>query len=194
MGLFDKLKKKENTTKCNQVQNADLIKAAIQTTCSNLIQHCRDANLPYEITHKYQKGMIIREKGFVDATALSGGIVTNHRYIILSNHMASLAQFEGDKQWALCVANRDSRFLVLGKAEGKGRRVTVLLHLNDDSWQLFKSIDTSIFQNLLNDCYNSFKECIFKEPIASVSTDEWFARCQFPVGMSDSGEFFPVDD
>lgn len=194
MGLFDKLKKKENNREYNHVQNTELFNAAIQSTCSNLIQHCRDANLPYEITHKYQKGMIIRERGFVDATALSGGVITNHRYIILSNHMASLAQFEGAKQWALCVANKDSRFLVLGKAEGKGKRVTVLLHLNNDTWQLFKSIDMSIFQNLLSDCYNSFKQCIDKEPIPSVSTSEWLARCQFPIGMNDSGEFFPVDD
>ncbi len=194
MGLFDMFKEKENYQESDQIQHTELVKAAIQATCSNLTQHCRDANLPYEITHKYQKGMIIRERGFVDATALSGGIITNHRYIILSNHMAHLFQFEDDKKWALCVANKDSRFLVLGKAEGKGKRVTVLLHLNNETWQLFKSLDMNIFQNLLNDCYNSFKECIGKEPIASVSTDEWLARCQFPVGMSDNGEFFPIYD
>ena len=194
MGLFDAFKKNSAKQQQNQTQDNEAIKIAIQQTCSNLTQHCRDASLPYEITHKYQKGMIIREKGFVDATALSGGIIKNHRYIILSNHMAPLFHLEGDKKWALCVANRDSRFLVLGKAEGKGKRVTVLLHLNNDTWQLFKSINMNIFQNLLNDCYNSFKECIDKKPIASVSTEEWFTRCQFPVGMSDNGVFFPIDD
>ena len=194
MGFFDVFKKKESNQEQNQTQKAELVKAAIQQTCSNLTQHCRDANLPYELTHKYQKGMIIRERGFVDATALSGGIMTNHRYIILSNHMVPMLQFEGDKQWALCVAGKDSRFLVLGKGEGKGKRVTVLLHLNNETWQLFNSIDMNIFQNLLNNCYNSFKNCIGKEPIASVATEEWLARCQSPVGMSDNGDFFPVDD
>ncbi len=154
--------------------------------------HRRDANLPYEIMHKYQKGMIIRERAFVDASAVVGGFLANHRYMILSNHMHMLPT--PDKEWALCVANKDSRFLVLGKAEGKGKRVTVLLHLKNDTWQLFKSIDMSIFQNLLNDCYNSFKECIDKEPFPSVSAEEWLARCQFPIGMSDNGEFFPIDD
>ncbi len=192
MGIFDKLKKKEDTTKCNQVQNADLIKAAIQATCSDLVLFARDANLPYEIMHKYQKGMIIRERAFVDASAVVGGFLANHRYMILSNHMHMLPT--PDKEWALCVANKDSRFLVLGKAEGKGKRITALLHLNNDTWQLFKSIDMSIFQNLLNDCYHSFKECVDKEPFPSVSSKEWLARCQFPIGMSDNGEFFPVDD
>ena len=193
MGLFDIFKKGKKQGQ-NPTQNSDTIKIAIQQTCSNLTQFCRDANLPYELTNKYQKGMIIRERGFVDATVLSGGIVTNHRYIILSNHMTPIFQFWEDKQWALCVANKDSRFLVLGKAECKGKRVTVLLHLNNETWQLFKSINMNIFQNLLNDCYNSFKDCLGKEPIASVSTEEWFARCKFPVGMSDSGDFFPIDD
>ena len=198
MGVFEVFKKK--TTNEPEKQNEDktqkveAFKAALNHTCSNLKQYCRDANLPYEITHKYQRGMIIRERGFVDATALSGGVVTNHRYIILSNHMAPLFQFEGDKQWALCVANKDSRFLVLGKAAGKGKRVTVLLHLNDDTWQQFQSINMSIFDKLLMSCFESFQACIDKAPIPSVSTEEWFARCQFPIGMSDEGVFFPLKD
>ncbi len=191
MGLFDKFKK--NESKQANGQCIVSIKDAIQATCSNLTVFCRDADLPYEIVHKYQRGMIIRERGFVDTTALSGGIITSHRYMIMSNHMSSLLQFEGDKKWALCVANKGSRFLVLGKAEGKGKRVTVLLHLNDDTWQLFKSVDINVFNNLTNDCYNTFAKCILKEPIASVSTEEWLARCQFPIGMSDDGEFFPVE-
>lgn len=193
MGLFNRLKKDKDEQDYNQVQNNEAIKIALQSTCSNLVAYCRDADLPYDIVHKYQKGMIIRERGFVDTTAMHGGIITTHRYIILSNHMAPMFQFEGDKQWALCIANMDSRFLVLGKGEGKGKRVTVLLHLNNDTWHFFKHMDMNHFQKLLNDCYNNFKECIGKEPIASVSTKEWLARCQFPIGMNDAGEFFPVD-
>lgn len=178
----------------NPIQDSALIKAAITATCSNLTQYCRDANLPYEITHKYRRGMILKERGFVDATALSGGVPTNHRFIILSNHMVPMLQFEGDKKWALCIANKDSHFLVLGKAAGKGKRVTVLLHLHNDSWQLFKSIDMGIFQKLLDHCFQRFAVCVDKEPIASVSTREWLDRCQFPIGMSDDGEFFPIED
>lgn len=191
MGLFDKILKPKQHSPSN---DTNLVNDVIQKTCSGLTLYCRDANLPYEITHRYNKGMIIRERGFVDATALTGGIITSHRYLILSNHMAPLFQFEGNKQWALCVANKDSRFLVLGKAEYKGKRVTVLLHLMNDTWQLFKSIDMGFFQKLRNDCYSTFKECVDKEPIPSVSTDEWLARCQFPIGMSDTGDFFPADD
>ena len=193
MGLIDLFKKPKKKETVKQAQNQALLDAAIKATCDNLTQHCRDANLPYELAHKYQKGMIIRERGFVDATALTGGIITNHRYIILSNHMTPMFQFEGDKKWALCVANKDSRFLVLGKGETQGKRVTVLLHLHNESWQLFQSVNMDIFGKLLNDCYHSFAECLTKEPIASVSTEEWLARCQFPVGMSDEGEFFCLE-
>lgn len=156
--------------------------------------YCRDANLPEELMHKYQRGMIIRERAFVDATALTGGVITSHRYIILSNHMVPLPQFEGDKQWALCIANKDSRFLVLGKAAGQGKRVTVLLHLHNDTWQVFQSIDMNIFQNLVSDCFQTFAKCVNQAPIPSVSTAEWLDRCKFPIGMSDSGVFFPIDD
>ena len=48
MGLFDVFKKKESNQEQNQTQKAELVKAAIQQTCSNLTQHCRDANLPYD--------------------------------------------------------------------------------------------------------------------------------------------------
>ncbi len=174
-------------------QDINAINAAIRQTCSDLTQHCRDANLPYELTHKYKRGMIIRELGFVDATALSGGIPTNHRYIILSNHMAPLFDFEKDKQWGLCVASKGSRFLVLGKAEGSGKRLTVLLHLHNDSWHLFKSLNMSFTEKLLLTCFDSFKECLDKDPIPSVATEEWLKRCQFPVGMDDNGTFFPID-
>ena len=138
--------------------------------------------------------MIIKEKGFVDATALSGGMVTTHRYMILSNHMTPMIRFEGNKEWALCVANTDSRFLVLGKAEYKDKRVTVLLHLNnDETWQIFKSIGTEFAKGLLANCFDTFKECVNMEPIPSVSTDEWLSRCKFPIGISDSGEIFLID-
>ena len=193
MGLFDAFKKKENKQEKSPVQNAEALKAAIQQTCSNLTIYCRDANLPYEIAHKYQRGMIIRERGFVDATALTGGAVTNHRYMILSNHMIPMHLLEGDNKWALCVADKGSRFPVLGKAAGNDKRVTVLLHLNDETWPLFKAVDMNIFKSLADHCYHAFAECLNKEPIASVSTKEWLARCQFPVGMTDQGTFFPVD-
>lgn len=178
----------------SQQNSAELLNSAIQATCANLTIYCRDSNLPYELAHKYQTGMIIRERGIVDTTALCGGVPTSHRYMILSNHMAPLFQFEGKKQWALCVAPGDSRFLVLGKAKTPEKRVTVLLHLQNETWELFQKVDMNIFKKLREGCYNIFVECLKKEPIPSVSTEEWLARCQFPVGMSDSGEFFPLKD
>ena len=57
-----------------------------------------------------------------------------------------------------------------------------------------KAVDINLFQNLLNECYNSFKQCLNEEPIASVATEEWLARCTFPIGMSDNGEFFPIEE
>ncbi len=192
MRVYDKMEKPDHQQVGKPLPSAEAVNAAIMATCSKLVLFVRDTNLPYEITHKYHKGMIVKERGFVDATALRGGMVTAHRYMILSNHMPMVPT--PDKQWALCIANKDSRFLVLGKGKCDGKRVTVLLHLHNDSWQLFKSIDVSFSQGLLNKCFDDFVKCIAQPPIASVTSQEWLARCQFPVGMSDDGVFFSIDD
>lgn len=215
MGLFDFFKKKEAAPAQSALDpqaekpapdpqaekpapDPQALQAAIQKTCNNLRVHVRDADLPEALTHKYQRGMIIRERGFVDATALCGGLVKAHRYMILSNHMMPMLQFEGDKQWGLCLANKDSRFLVLGKGkeQGKeqGKRLTVLLHLDNETWKLFRGVDMNFSVNLLDQCFKHFMENANKPPIASVATEEWFARCAFPLGMSDEGAFFPLED
>lgn len=81
----------------------------------------RDVNLQPGLAEKYKAGMIIREKGFTDATIRFGGMATSHRYVILSNHMASFAALEEGTDWGLHVANKDAHFKVLGKAEYKGK-------------------------------------------------------------------------
>ena len=54
----------------------------------------RDVNLPQILDRKYIPGTIILEKGFTDASHRIGGMVTTHRFTILSNHMADLAAFD----------------------------------------------------------------------------------------------------
>lgn len=81
----------------------------------------RDVNLPSGLAEKYKAGMIIREKGFTDATIRFGGMVTSCRYVILSNHMKNLAMLENGTNWGLHVANKDAHFKVLGQVDYKGK-------------------------------------------------------------------------
>lgn len=49
------------------------------------------------------------------------GMLTTHRYVILSNHMADMSQFEHDTHWGLCVAQKDAHFKVLGQYTFEGK-------------------------------------------------------------------------
>lgn len=80
----------------------------------------RDVNLPAELARKYVPGQVIREKAFTDASIRFMGMVTTHRYVILSNHMKDLSPFEHDTDWGLHVANKDSHFKVLGQLQHAG--------------------------------------------------------------------------
>ena len=99
----------------------------------------RDVNLPEELARKYTPGLLIREKAFTDASSRFMGMVTTHRYVILSNHMADLSQFE-HVHWGLHVAQKDSHFKVLGQHTHEGKTGIFLLHLPDDeSWRLWQT-------------------------------------------------------
>ena len=105
----------------------------------------RDVNLLPGFAEKYRAGMIIREKGFTDATIRFGGMATSHRYVILSNHMKNFAMLENGTNWGLYVANRDAHFKVLGQVTYKGKTGIFLLHLPDDeTWKAYQTMEFSL--------------------------------------------------
>ena len=116
---------------------------AINATYPGLILFVRDVDLASELAAKYTDGLVVHERGFTDATPRLGGMVTSHRYVIMSNHMADLdALLGGDRDanapnWRLHVAGRDSYFKVLGQRRVAGKMLIFILHLpNDDRWRL----------------------------------------------------------
>ena len=156
----------------------------------------RDVNLPPVLAQRYTKGLVIREKAFTDATSRFMGMVTTHRFVILSNHMTDLSQFmEQNTRWGLCVANRDSHFKVLGQSTYRGKTGIFLLHLPDDvSWKLWLTAEFSMDRQLYDMAVQRFTAKCSQLPVPELSTDAWLDRCAFPVGMSDEGEFWPLED
>ena len=92
----------------------------------------RDVNLPDTLASKYKEGMIIREKGSVDASDRIMGMITTHPYSILSSHMRDLRQFEHGTNWGLCVAPLDAHFKVLDIYTYENKTQILLLHLPED--------------------------------------------------------------
>lgn len=154
----------------------------------------RDVDLPDALANKYIPGMIIREKAFTDASCRVMGMVTTHRYMILSNHMRSLAQFEHGTNWGLCVAQMNSHFKVLGQHTYHNKRAIILLHLpDDDTWKLFKHIDISMDQQLLEMAIQRFEAKCELPPVPELATQQWLDRCKFPIGMDDDGTLWELE-
>jgi len=166
---------------------------AFNKTLSGLAIFARDVNLPENLAKKYGPGMIIREKAFVDASYKIGGMITTHRYMILSNHMADLEEYENDTNWGLCVAARDSHFKVLTVHEYDGKTMILLLHLpNDEDWELFVDLKTNVDEELISASVERFEARCNTEAVPELTAEVWLDRCSFPIGMDADGNFFDL--
>lgn len=173
------------------------LQEALNLTYPGLAVLVRDADLTYEQAAKYEVGMIIREKAHVDASRRVMGMVTSHRYAILSNHMMepTAKELEFGANWGLRVAKPDSHFKVLGKHTYQGKTCIFLLHLPDDeSWKLFINTVIDSDADLIRKCIARFEAKCLKAPVPELAAPEWLGRCRFPIGMDNSGNFFELED
>lgn len=201
MSIFEKIKQKyvktEPTPSKKSSENfvdKELINQIANKTYPGLAIFVRDVNLPQKFAEKYTPGLIIREKMFTDTSNRVMGMVTTHRYMILSNHMANLSFFEHDTNWGLHVANRDSHFKVLGTHMYKGKMAIVLLHLPDDpSWEIYKQCEFSMDETIYKMAIERFEKKCEMPPVAELTTQEWLARCRLPIGMNDDGILWDID-
>ena len=153
----------------------------------------RDVNLPEELARKYTPGLLIREKAFTDASSRFMGMVTTHRYVILSNHMADMSPFE-HSHWGLHVAQKNSHFKVLGRHTHAGKTGIFLLHLPDDeSWRLWQTAEFAMDRQLYDMAVQRFSAKCTQSPVPELAAKEWLDRCAFPVGMSNEGQFWPLE-
>ncbi|HHU08207.1 MAG TPA: hypothetical protein GXZ59_07690 [Clostridiaceae bacterium] len=171
----------------------DLVAETINDTLPSLTMYVRDVNLDAKIAAMYKPGMIIREPGFTDASSLNMGMITTHRYAILSNHMSDFAEFKHEKDWGLFVAERDSHFKVLDVYEFEGRIQILLLHLPDDNrWRLFEQIVIDIEEELVSTGRVHFESSSLLAPVAALTSRDWLNRTLNPLGISDEGEIFEL--
>ena len=160
---------------------------------SEMVYVIRDCNLPSELENKYQTGMVIREKGFCDATYIIGGMTTTHRFTILSNQFVDLSSFDKTKK-GLCTTNKDARFKVLDKFSINGKTQITLLELpRDERWRNFQNMTYITEKVMALDARKKFTILSKADPIPEQNTPEMLNRFTFPLGMSDDGVFFPLE-
>ena len=122
-----------------------LFEEVINEIFPGLTMYVRDVNLSPDIAGKYAPDMIIMEPGFTDASSRVMGMVTTHRFAILSNHIADFGPYEHDTNWGLYVARRNAHFKILDIYEYQGRTQILLLHLPDDNrWKLFENVKINL--------------------------------------------------
>lgn len=153
--------------------------------------YIRDVDLDENMAGKYEIGQIIYEKTFVDASDKIGGMITTHRYIILSNRINKLDEKDEWVNWGLNTVNPGSKFIVLDIYTFEGKTLILLLHIVGDDEELLKK-GRDIEKELIRDVRKDFEKNLSLKPIPELTTDEWLERCSFPIGMSDEGEFFEV--
>lgn len=160
---------------------------------NDLVYVVRDCNLPDFIAEKYKPGLIIREKGFCDATYIIGGMTTTHRFTILSNQFFDLSAFD-EKKRGLCTTNRDARFKVLDKFTVDGKTQITLLELpRDDRWKNYQQMTYITEKRIAIDARERFVLLAKADPLPETNTPELLDRFSFPLGMSDEGTLFPLE-
>lgn len=161
----------------------------IESVINSASRYVRDIDLKPELAEKYEVGQIITERAFVDASSRIGGMVTSHRYLILSQWMTDLSRFDEGRNWGMHVGKRDSKFKVIDIYTVDGKTQIALLHLPDGFEEVFENT-ISLERDLVERIRMEFEEALKLDPIEELATSEWLERCSFPLGMSDDGEFF----
>ena len=174
--------------------DVELLEKTINEILPGLTMYVRDVNLAPELAANYEPQTIIMERGYTDASCRVMGMITTHRFAILSNHMADFSEYEHDTNWGLFIARHNAHFKVLDIYEYQGKTQILLLHLPDDSrWKMFENVKLSVEEQFIEDSRKRFENKSVQDPVPELVTEEWLARCSAPLGMNDAGEFFDLE-
>ncbi len=165
----------------------------ISSTLSSAKKYVRDVNLAENLSDKYKIGQFIKERAFIDASNKIGGMITSHRYLILSNQMADLSIVDEAKPYGAHVGKPGSTFKVIDIYKIGEKTQIVLLHLPEGFEEVFANT-TDIEKEIVSELREEFGETLEMEPVQKLTEKEWLERCEFPIGMKENGEFFKLDE
>ena len=153
----------------------------------------RDTFLAKETEEKYVIGKIIKEPTFCDVSCRVGGIITTHRYAILSNRFVDFSAFEQGTNWGLFVCKRNSFFKVLDIYKVNGKTQISLLHL-DENWKLFENNHSYVEEDIVKMCRERFQKKYNTPPIPELATKAWLERLLYPIGINPKNEYISLHE
>lgn len=194
MSIFNKSTNESSKEKRLSSLPSELeIQKIINKTYPGIAMYARDVNLNPKLAEVYKLGMIICERGFTDTTNRFMGMVTTHRYVILSNHMKDLSNLEQGTNWGLHVAKPGSHFKILGQKQCGNKTGIFLLHLPDDGdWKLWNKVRFPMDDQVYQMAVQRFELKCTAEVIPELATKSWLDRCSMPLGMDESGRLFDL--
>ena len=151
----------------------------------------RDTFLSKEIEEKYIINKVIREPTYCDVSARVGGLITSHRYAILSNRFVDFGHFEHGTNWGLHVCKSGSFFKILDIFKVEDKTQISLLHL-DENWKLFEKCESIVEQDIIKMSRERFLKKYKTHPIPELATKKWLERLVYPIGINTDGNYISL--
>ncbi len=161
-------------------------------TFSNVGYFHRDADLEDKVLEKYQPGMIIQERAYVDCSYLDGGLAARHRYLIITGKAKDLHALAGmDRRYGPAIIQRNGFFKVLDVYELRGHAQITLLHIPQELIGHLRTPELNeIEKEMVEAARTNFEENLAKPAVPALTEAEWLERVAFPLGMSEEGDLF----
>ncbi|MCG8574449.1 MAG: hypothetical protein MI810_06140 [Flavobacteriales bacterium] len=160
-------------------------------TFAGLTMYYRDCELKADFVSKYQPFQILMERGFTDVSSFAEGLGKNLRYAIASNQARYMGQINPDvAKYGFNLIQSGAYYKVLDVYTIGDQTQVLLLHFNETYLDVFKSTTSNIEEQVIEKGRASFDQKIKLQPNPDLYDANWQQRTSFPIGMSDTGEFF----
>lgn len=167
------------------------IEEAYNDTFSGLTMFYRDCELKQELISKYQADQILMERGFTDVSSFAQGLSKTLRYAIASNKAVNMGQINPDVvKFGFNLISAPSHYKVLDIYTIGNQTQILLLHFDEKFIDIFRSTKSNIEEKVIVMGRESMDKKIQMKPNDDLNGKEWTERTQFPIGMSDNGDFF----
>ena len=160
---------------------------------SGLQMYVRDTFLDQEVEEKYIFGKLLREPTYCDVSDRVGGMITSHRYAILSNRFVDFRTAEHGTNWGLHVCKRGSYFKVLDIYKLENKTQISILHL-DENWRVFENTMNNVEENIIKMSRERFENKLNYPPIPELATKQWLTRLLHPIGLNINYDYNSLFD
>jgi len=160
-------------------------------TFAGLSLFYRDTTLSDDLISTYKVGQILVERGFTDMSTLGGGLAGNLRYLIASAYAKDLSAIDPESALTGHVMLHSNAFFKVLDIYTIGEKTQIfLLEIPERSIGYFKSAVSDSEAELIKKGKQDFDILMTFDPVEELQTLDWKERTEFPIGMSDQGEFF----